>query len=140
MLRLCEHVGGDPRGICAVIGDDQDFAWAREEIDSDSAKDLTLCFDNENITGTENLEHGLDRGSAISDGSDSLRATGLVNLRRTGKLQRIKQRDIYVSVFVRGCGDDDLRHASGGGECACHDCSRDEWSRPARHVNADSLE
>ena len=40
MLGLAEKIGGHKRHVCGIVRNDEDFRWAREQIDSHFAEEL----------------------------------------------------------------------------------------------------
>jgi hypothetical protein len=91
VLGLREEVGGDPRGICGGVGEDEDFARAGEEVDGALAEDLALRLDDPRAAGAEDFLHGPDGLRAIRERRDGLRAADTVNLGRAAIEQRVVQ-------------------------------------------------
>ena len=95
VLGLREQVGGDPRGVRARVGENEDFARAGEEVDGHAAKHLPLRLDDVGVAGAENFPHWRDARRAECERRNGLRAAGFVNLRRTREVERVEQRGVH---------------------------------------------
>ena len=87
MLGLGEDVGGDVVGISGLVGEDEDFAGAGQEIDGNCAHQLALRLDDEAVTRAENAVHRSDRAGAERHRRDGLRAADLDRLGDSGSFQ-----------------------------------------------------
>ena len=101
MLCLRKHVGGDELGVGGFIGNDEDFTGSRQKVDADSSNELALCFNNKDVTRTEDFFHGLDGFCSQCHGGDSLSAADLDNLGSATLDKGVKQ--CWVKLAVGPC-------------------------------------
>ena len=110
VLGLREQIARDPRGVRAGIGEDQNFARSRQQVDRDLPEDLPLGLHDIRISWPENLLHRRDRGRAISQRRDRLRAADLIDLRGPAVREREKQRVIILPIAIGRRRHHDFRH------------------------------
>ena len=73
MLSLCEQIHSDPIGVDRPVREDQNFGGARDHINANAPKNLSLCLRDEAVTRTHNFVHSGQCGRAIGQRGDSLR-------------------------------------------------------------------
>ena len=139
VLGLRQHVGGDPVGMAAVVGEDQHFGGTRDHIDADPAEDRALGGRHIGIAGTDDLGDRLDGRGAIGERRHRLRAADAIDLVDTGKLSRRKHQRHELAVRRRH-HHDDARHAGDLGRYGVHQDRGGIGRGTARHVEADRLD
>ena len=94
VLGLAQKIGRHPARTDAAVGENRDFAWARDLVDGDIAVDLALGGGNERVAGTGDLLHLAAALGAVGHHADSLNAADAVDFSSAGKLERVEQNGI----------------------------------------------
>ena len=92
VLGLGQKIGGNPRGIAGLVGDNQHFARPRDHIDADRAEHLPLGCGDIGVARSHDLHHRRDAPRAIGQSRDRLRAADAINLVDAGKIGRRRER------------------------------------------------
>ena len=92
MLGLAEQIGGNERGIGAVVGNDQDLGGARRQVDADQAEQLALGLGDIGVAGPGDHVDGAHADAAVGHGAERLHAADRVDLVGAGFRQRIERR------------------------------------------------
>ena len=139
VLGLRQQIGRDPGGIVLVVGDDQDFRRAGNQIDADLAEHAALGGGDVGVAGTGDLVDGLDRRRAIGECCHRLRAADTPDLVGAGDLGG--QHDQRIDHAVRRRHDHDHPlHARHLGRHDVHQHRRGIGRRAAGHIDAHRLE
>ena len=96
---LRKEIGGNIAGICRCVRDNQNFAWAREQIAADFAEKTAFGFYYKSVAGAVQLVYRLYRLGANAHGRDCLRAADFINLRNAEHIQHAKNIRIYGTVL-----------------------------------------
>ena len=132
VLGLRQEIRRDKARIGRVIGQDENFARARDGVDADVAEDLPLGFGDKTISRTDDLVDGLDRFRSVRQRRDRLSSTHLVDLRNAADFRRGED-DIGDRGRRR---DGDVRDAGRPGGGAGHQERREKRRGAARDINA----
>ena len=138
MLGLAEQIGGAEFAVDRVVGNDQRFGGAGEQVDADAAEQLALGLGDIGIAGADDHVHGRDRFGAERHGRHRLHAAEHENLVGAAEMHGGDDRRMRPALERRRAGDDafhagnlrrDDRHVRGG----------DHRVTPAGHVAADRV-
>ena len=110
MLRLSKQVGRAKLGIDRVVGDHHGFGRTSEQVDADTAEQLTLGFGDKGIAGPDKHMHRIDGLGTDGHGTDRLNAAERIDFMRPAKMHRSNDRRVRTA-FERRCRGDDTRHA-----------------------------
>ena len=137
---LGEEVGGDEVRASGVVGEDHDFAGAREEVDGDCAEELAFGFDDEFVARAHDFVDWADGFGAEGEGGDGVGSADAVDLGGSGELEGVEHGVVDAAVGAAWRADDDFGDAGGFGESDRHDDGGDEGCGAAGDVDADALE
>ena len=138
VLGLAEQIGGADLAVDAVVGDDQRFGRAREQIDADAAEELALGFRHVGVAGPHDHVDGADGLGAQCHGGDRLHAAEHVDVVGAAEVHGGDDGRVRPALERRRAGDDALhaRHARGHDR---HMRRGDHGIASARHVAADRI-
>ena len=80
MLRLTEQIGRADLAVDRVVGDDERLGRTREEVDADSAEELTFGLGDKGVAGPDQHIDRRDRFGAERHRGDSLDAAKNIDL------------------------------------------------------------
>ncbi len=138
MFGLAQKVGGADFAVDTVVGDDQRFGRARQQIDADAAEQLPLGFRHIGVAGPDDHVDRLDRFGAERHGRDGLHAAQHINLVGAAEMHGGDDGGVRPALERRGTGDDALHARHLGGDDG-HMRRGDHRIAPARHVAADRI-
>lgn len=135
---LRHQVGGRPVRLGGFIGDDQDLAWPRQEVDGDLAEQGTFGGDYVGVARSEDFADRANGRCPASHGCNGLGAANSVNFRGAGKIKRIEEGRMDCAIRAARCAGDDFRAAGNLRQCDGHQSCRNERGAAAGNVEADS--
>src|SRR6516164_2064414 len=138
VLGLGQQIGRNPTRLCRIIGNNQDFAWPRHQIDGDKAENLALSLGYVGVSRPKNFVNGSNHFCAESHCGDSLRAAYLVNFGCSGQAQGCKETTVNSFCWTYRRSDYDLRHTCDFGQGNGHYRSGHQRSRTGGHIDTDS--
>ena len=133
MLGLPQQIRGAHFGVGGVVGDDQRFGRAREQIDANPAEQLPFCFRDESIAGSHQHIHRGDGLRAQPHCRDRLNAAQQINFVGTAQRHRGDGGGGRNAVQRRGAGGD-ARNAGNLGRQNRHMRRGHHRVPPAGHV------
>ena len=136
MLGLAQEIGGADLGIDAVIGDNQRLGRAREQVDTDAAKQLSLGLCDISIARADDHVDGGNGVATQRHGGNRLHATQDVDLVGTAEVHGRDDRAIGPAPVWRGTGDNAF-HPGHAGRDDRHMGRGDHRITPAGNVAAD---
>ena len=138
MLRLSKQVGRVQLGIDRVVGDHHGFGRTGEQVDADTAEQLTLGFGDKGVAGPDKHMHRIDGLGADGHGTDRLNAAERIDFMRTAKMHRGNDRRVRTA-FERRCRGDDTRHARDRSRQHRHMRRSHHRELAGRHIATDGL-
>ncbi len=138
---LREEIGGDPRRVGRVVGDDDGFGGAGESVEADEAEHLPFGEGDEQAAGANDFIHTGNRLCAERHGRDCLRAADTEHFIHAGDLRGGEDDGRHIAAgFAWRRADDDLFHACDAGRDGAHEERGGQRRRTTRHVDADTVE
>ena len=101
MFSLCEQVHGDPIGVDRPVRENQNFGRARDHINANAPKNLSLCLRDEAVTRTHNFVHSGQCFGAVGQCRDSLRAANGKYLIDTRQRRGCEHRGVHFATRCR---------------------------------------
>ncbi len=101
MLGLRQEIAGDPVGMAALVGEDQDFRGARDHVDADPAEDQALGGRHIGIAGADDLGDRRDALRAVGERRHRLCPADAVDFVDAGELRRRQHQGRELAVRRR---------------------------------------
>ena len=139
MLCLGEQIHGDPLGVNRPVREDQNFRGAGDHIDAHAPENLSLCFRNKAVTGTDNFVHPGNGGRAIGQCRNSLRAAHGVHLVNTRQRRGCQHRGVDFTTGRR-CDHDNALYTGDFRWNRVHQHRRRIARPTAGHINTHAIE
>ena len=87
MLGLREEIHRDPVGVGALVRDDEDLGRAGDHVDADGAEHAALGRGDIGVAGSADLVDRRNRGRAVGERRDRLRAADREGARDPGEMR-----------------------------------------------------
>ncbi len=139
MLCLRKHVCSNKFRVRGFVGDDKNLTGPRQEVDADSPNELALCFNNKDVTRTEDFFHGLDGSCSEGHGGNGLSSPDFDDLGSTTFHQGVEQGWVEFAVGPCRCSCENFGHSSGLAKGGGHQSCRYQWRLTPRNINADAV-
>ena len=136
---LAQEVRGGQLAVAAVVGDDQGFGGAGQEVDAHPPEEQALGFGDVGVAGADEHVHGRDGLRAEGHGGHRLHAAQAVDFVRAAEMHGGDHRVARRPLVWRPAGDD-AAHAGHFGSDHAHMRRGDHRILAARHVAADAVD
>ena len=149
VLGLREEVRSDPARVGLVVRDDEDLARSGDRVDADDTAHETLRARDVEVARAHDLVDAANRGGAVSEGGDGLRAPCVEDARDAREVRRGEQ-GVVGGIAVERRREHDVLHAGHVGRNRAHENARritrlaagrvdahpSEWARPPAEHDA----
>ena len=125
--------------IPGVVGQHQQFAGTRQQIDGHVAHHQSFSGDDVGVARTKNLADLPDRGRAVGHRSNGLRATHPINLGGSRRPRGEEQRGIDRAVLAAGGTNHNFGTSRHFGQLDRHERRRNQRSSPAGDIHSYTL-
>ena len=139
VLGLREEIHRHPVRARAVVGDDENLRWTGDHVDADQAEHAALGRGDIGIAGADDLVDRRQRGRAVGERADRLRAADGEHAINAREVRRREHRGVGDAIGRRH-HHDDLAHAGHLGRHRVHQHRRGVRGLAARHVEPDPIE
>ena len=140
MLGLGQQVRGGKLRVGRIIREHQHFAGTGQQVNRHVPEQQPFRRHHVGIARSENFLRAPDRSRAVRHRRDGLRAPGAIDLRRSRRSSRVKQRRVDRAVPAARGADDNFRTTRDPRQRDRHQRGRDQGRRAAGNVNPDAPE